>query len=366
LAASVFGSGDTALAIDLDDVVFSSIPGDGEAPGKATDQDSGTKYLNFGKEKTGLIVTPAAGSSIIQSLRLTSGNDEPPRDPLTYTLYGTNDPITSGNHSLGDQEAWSLISSGSTGLDTDPGRQAFGAIQDFANSAAFTSYKLVFPMVRDAGAANSMQVADVSLFTAAGGGGSQILATGDFAIAIGEQTGSVSSYPGNEAPPNALDGDSGTKYLNFANRNSGLIVSRADGRPTVVTGLTFTTANDAPGRDPLVFDLYGTNDSVTSADNSLGDQENWSLVGSGSTGLEDFFDMGDGNERRGETGAAQPVANSTAYRAYRLVFPTLRGGEGEGIMQVADVLFDGTVVPEPTALGLLLLGLVGQGFRRKR
>lgn len=368
-AVTLFGPGDDIIAIDVDVVFPSSYPG-AEAPINTTDQNVATKYLNFGAAGTGFIVTPSGGSSTVQSLQLTSGNDAPERDPATYDLYGTNDAICSGDNSGGDCESWTLISSGSAGLDVDPGRSMNGTVQDFVNGTAYSSYKMIFPTLRDAGTANSMQVTDVQLFTGSGGGGAGIL--GGFvphtALAVTDNpAGGQSSYPDpNEAPDKAIDGDLGTKYLNFANTNSGFIVNRADGLPTIVESLTFTTGNDAPGRDPLKFDLYGTNDPVTSADNSLGDSENWTLiVADASTGLEDFFDMGDMNERRGETGAAQAVANSTAYAAHRIVFSELRGGAGEGIMQVGEVLFEGTVVPEPSSMLLALCGIVLCGVRRK-
>lgn len=368
-AVTLFGPGDTAIAIDLDLVHPSSYPG-GEPPVNATDQNVATKYLNFGASGTGFIVTPSGGSSTIASLQLRAANDAPERDPLTYDLYGTNDAICSVDNGGGDCEAWSLISSGMTGLDVDPGRDMDGVVQDFANGNAYTSYKMIFPTLRDAGAANSMQVNDVQFFTGAGGTGATIM--GGFvphtAIAVTDNPpGSQSSYPDpNEAPDKAIDGDLGTKYLNFANTNSGLILSRADGLSTIVEQLTFTTGNDAPGRDPLQYDLYGTNDPITSADNSLGDSENWSLIVAGaSTGLEDLFDDGDGEEHRGETGLAQAVANSTAYSAHRIVFSELRGGTGEGIMQVGEVLFEGTVVPEPSSLLLALCGIAFCGTRRK-
>jgi hypothetical protein len=368
-AVTVFGPGADVLAIDTDLVFPSSYPG-GEAPINTTDQNIATKYLNFGKEGTGFIVTPGGGSSTIQSLVFTTGGDEPPRDPATYDLYGTNDAICSTDNGGGDCESWTLINSGNAGLDIDPGRQMDGTIQDFANGNAYTSYKMIIPTLRDAGLANSMQVTDVQLFTGAGGSGSTIL--GGFvshpALAVTDNpAGSQSSYPDpNEAPGKAIDGDLGTKYLNFANTNSGLILTRADGRSTVVDSLTFTTGNDAPGRDPVKFDLYGTDEPIASTDNSLGDGESWTLITAGaSTGLEDFFDMGDGNEMRGVTGTPQAVANTTDYSSYRIVFSELRGGDGEGIMQVGEVNFGGTIIPEPTSLLLALSGLVLCGLRRK-
>lgn len=359
-AVTLFGPGDTAIGIDTDVVPDSSYPG-AEVPGNAVDQATAptTKYLNFGGPRTGFIVTPTAGASIVQSLQLRSGNDAPNRDPMTYELYGTNDPITSADNSFGDQESWSLVSSGASGIETDPGRDALGTIQDFGgNSTSYTSYKIVFPTLRDFPNTNSMQVDDVALFTAPGGGGTQILAAGDPALAI-DDFGSQSRYPSGEAPSFGLDGDSGTKYLNFGKEDTGLIVARADGKSTIVTGLTFTTGGDAPERDPLTWDLFGTNDPISSSANSLGDQESWSLVDSGITG----FDTDPG---RNATAAPVAVNNGSAYSGYRLVFTSLRDAANANSMQVADILFDGVVIPEPTTVSLMLLGCLTLIGRCKR
>jgi hypothetical protein len=52
---------------------------------------------------------------------------------------------------------------------------------NFDNDAAFSSYLVVFPTLKDAGSANSMQVADVQLFDAAGTG---IFAPGDTILGV--------------------------------------------------------------------------------------------------------------------------------------------------------------------------------------
>ena len=93
-------------------------------PAFAIDNDFVTsKYRNFGELDTGFIVTPtfSGGShsgTVVSALRIWTGNDAPERDPLTFTLEGTNgDPLMG---------IYTLIASGSTGVDTDPGRSHGG------------------------------------------------------------------------------------------------------------------------------------------------------------------------------------------------------------------------------------------------
>jgi len=75
------------------------------------------------------------------------------------------------------------------------------------------------------------------------------------------------NWPVNEAPALAIDDNTGTKYLHFNGDfepdlgPTGFRVTPSDSQ-NVVTGLTFTTANDYPGRDPIAFELYGSNISI--------------------------------------------------------------------------------------------------------
>ena len=163
--------------------------------------------------------------------------------------------------------------------------------------------------------------------------GALILAPGDAIIAVDpDGPRSSSDYPAGEAPPNALDNNSGTKYLNFAGAYTGFIVTPSGAAS--VNSFTITTANDAEGRDPSSWALYGTNDAITSADNSTGLAENWTLIGSGSVSLP---------SDRFTTGPVVSVSNSNAYSSYRMLYPTLKG---DPLMQIADVAFyestDGT------------------------
>jgi glucose/arabinose dehydrogenase len=146
------------IPIDADG--FSSSP-DNEQAMNALD---GTlaKYLNFGRENSGFIITPSGTPTVVTQFRITTADDFSQRDPASYQLYGTNDAILSTEHSDGTGETWTLIASGSLSLPNV--RNTLGPIVSFANSTAYTSYKMLFPTVKDAGGANSMQIAEINFF----------------------------------------------------------------------------------------------------------------------------------------------------------------------------------------------------------
>src|SRR5690606_7172091 len=112
---NVLTPSDFIIAIDADFVVpASSTPASGnEDVGNAIDGIGTNKYLNFGRENSGFIVTP--GSSTIQNLRLNTANDAEARDPATYILQGTNVAIATPDHGTGDEidYMWQTIGSGS-------------------------------------------------------------------------------------------------------------------------------------------------------------------------------------------------------------------------------------------------------------
>lgn len=347
VAASSYGDmtallapGDAILAIDADGMVSNSSYPAAESPSKALDGLSNTKYLNFGRENSGFIVTSAAaGATILQSFTLTTANDWAQRDPLSWALWGTNDAIVSTDNSIGAAESWTLIGEGTVALPD--ARFTVGPVVSVANSTAYTSYKMMYPTLKDAGATNSMQVADVSFFQSSDGSGPSFLAASDPILAI--HAGPDSSYPGAENPANAIDGDGmGTKYLNFGGVNSGLIVTPSSGL-TLVKGFQITTGNDAPERDPASWELYGTNEVIASTDNSDGLAEIWTLIDSGTITLPDG---------RNVLGDMVAVDNSQVFASYKMVFPNLK--DNNSIMQISEIQFFG--VPEPLTLSLLGLG----------
>ena len=151
----ILAPGDFIIAIDADSE--SSSP-DAETVDHAIDGVT-QKYLNFGEENSGFIVTPSIGASIVGSFIITTANDAEERDPATWELYGTNEPIASTDHSTGTAESWTLIDSGSVSLPA--ARNTVGPPVTVNNTANYASYKMLFPTVKNADAANSMQIAEI-------------------------------------------------------------------------------------------------------------------------------------------------------------------------------------------------------------
>ncbi len=353
LAVNSFGAhallapGDAIIAVDADGLVSnSSYPG-GEAPAKVLDSTPSTKYLNFGKENSGFIVTLAAGAAAVQSFTLTTANDAVARDPLTWMLWGTNDAIVSADNSTGLAENWTLIDSGTVALPD--ARMTLGPVVSFANSTAYSSYKMMYPTLKNAPATNSMQVADVAFYETSDASGTNVMTPSNLILAV--HAGPDSSYPGAENPANLIDGSANTKYLNFGEKNSGFIVTPSAGL-TMVQGFQITTANDVAERDPTSWILYGTNDPITSGDNSDGLAENWILIDSGDLVLPaDRFTLGD----------LVAVDNADFFASYKLLFPTLKS-DTINCMQIAEIQFYG--IPEP--MTLCFLGMGGLALLRRR
>src|SRR5690606_26858861 len=90
-------------------------------------------------------------------------NDAPDRDPTSYELWGTNDVIASADNTDGlNDENWTLLSAGALALpDVRKDSSTWIAID---SATPYSSYKLVFPTIKNAAATNSMQIAAVQLY----------------------------------------------------------------------------------------------------------------------------------------------------------------------------------------------------------
>ncbi|MCP9807507.1 FG-GAP repeat protein, partial [Cyanobium sp. T1B-Tous] len=138
-------------AIDLDGASQSRTPS-GEGAAQALDGNALTKYLNYGKANAGLEFS--YGSAVrIESFVITTANDAPERDPASYALYGA----------VGSE--WRKISAGVLSLPQE--RRTEAAVVTITNPSFYSGYRLVFPSLRSASAATSLQLADVQLRGAA-------------------------------------------------------------------------------------------------------------------------------------------------------------------------------------------------------
>ena len=152
-----------------------------------------------------------------------------------------------------------------------------------------------------------------------------------------------SDWPGNEAPPLAIDDNTATKYLHFkgdfdpdpGTGGAGFRVTPSSSQ-SIVTGLTFTTANDAPGRDPIEFELYGSNVSINGP---------YTLIASG-----DIVDFSQPEEWPRYTINETEIRfnNDIPYDHYQLLFAAIRGpvGGSTNSMQISEVELLG-MTPSP-------------------
>jgi hypothetical protein len=133
-------------------------------------------------------------------------------------------------------------------------------------------------------------------------------------------------WPGAEHPALAVDNNVNTKFLHFKGEDepTGFQITPLDG-PSVVTGLTLTTANDAVERDPIAFELSGSNDSIDGP---------YTLIAAGD--IVDF--AGEASWLR-FTMNATPITfdNDVAYAHYQIMFTAVRNPASANSMQIAEV-----------------------------
>jgi len=86
---------------------------------------------------------------VTRGLHFTTANDAANRDPITVTLEGSNETSID---MLQMASSWTLIYNGSTGISAtvDPGRNTYVTPQNFTNTKAFVSYRLLVTSQRGA------------------------------------------------------------------------------------------------------------------------------------------------------------------------------------------------------------------------
>lgn len=157
-----------------------------------------------------------------------------------------------------------------------------------------------------------------------------VTAPGDPIVGI---PGGAGDWPTNEAPPNAIDDNVNTKYLNFRAADpqpTGFRVTPSK-KETIVVGLSFTTANDAPERDPVAWRLSGSNEGIDGPYTEI------------ASGRIADFEQPTAWPRFTKTTTPIVFANTTPYDHYELLVTAVRNPGAANSMQVAEVeLLDGT------------------------
>jgi hypothetical protein len=298
-----------------------------EAPPLAVDDNVETKYLHFDGDfdpdpnlgPTGFKVTPCVGPTIVTGLTFTTANDVPGRDPVAYELHGSNVDIDG---------PYKLIASGDIVDFNEPNEWPRFTINEtpitFENATVYKHYQVLFPAIRGpvGGSVNSMQIAEVEL----------IGVTEDILVDITAPGNTIygyptdSDWPSSESPLKALDDDVDTNYRHKKGEKqpTGLVVTPS--KKKVVNRLTFTTADDAPERDPVAFKFYGSNDDVYGGP--------WTLIASGT--IDDF------NQETAwprQTMNETPIMfdNDVAYKHYRIMITEVRDAGSADSMQLAEL-----------------------------
>ena len=192
-----------------------------------------------------------------------------------------------------------------------------------ASGASLSNVSSLTIGIEGAGAAGIVYIDDIRLYpeVLAYHKLPDVTAAGDTVVGVPDD----GDWPDAETPDLAVDDDVNTKFLHRQGgaMATGIQVTPAVGA-TVVTGLTLTTANDASDRDPITFELSGSNAGIGGP---------YELIAAG-----DIVDFAGEAEWPRFTKNATLIMfdNTVAYAHYQIVFPTLRG-ESETLMQIAEV-----------------------------
>jgi hypothetical protein len=112
-------------------------------------------------------------------------------------------------------------------------------------------------------------------------------------------------------------------------------------------------------RDPTSYTLYGSNSAIGggTAVSSL------TLISSGSFTLPANRNLIAGDA----FSSTVTFTNTTAYSNYLIIFPTIKNAPGTAnSMQIGEVVFTGTAVPEVSGSLLLVAGVLPMLRRRRR
>lgn len=267
-------------------------PDSAEGSLKVIDNDYSTKFLTNGFPQEFYMQQNFEVPQVVNKYTFTSGNDAPDRDFKTWELLGSND---GANFDLLDTR-------------TDQTFTARNQTREFTfdNDQAYRYYRI--NVLANNGSTliqlTEWRLLNLKLLTF---GPQDITATATTTVSRENRNGADS----NEASIRVTDGDLGTKFLLFDFNNPEWIQQEFVTAQRV-TKYTLTSANDAPGRDPVEWTLSGSNDGT-----------NFTVI---DTRTSQSF------ESRGQTREFL-VTNENSYTYYRL---DILANGGDGLFQLAE------------------------------
>ena len=140
---------------------------DGDFDGP-TETEVFTKYLNFAKLNTGYIFTVSGAAVIPTALSFTTAGDAEARDPASYVLYGSNTAFAAGLAGTIYQVDTDFTEISREVLSLPSGRSLEIANVAVSGAAAYRTFLLVFPTLKDAATAEAMQIGEAAIVTAGG------------------------------------------------------------------------------------------------------------------------------------------------------------------------------------------------------
>ena len=263
---------------------------------------------------TGFQTTPLSGETIVTGMTFTTAEDAAECDPIAFELYGSN---------AGIDGPYNLIASGAIVDFNEPNEWPRLTKNEtpisFENAALYKHYQVLFTAVRGA---ESAKIAEFELIGVTEDVLVDITAPGN--TIYGHPTDV--DWPGSESPLKALDNNIETNYRHNKGEKqpTGFVVNPS--KKKVVDRLIFTTADDAPERDPVAFELYGSDGHVYTGP--------WTLIASGTI---DDFNQETPWPRMSKNDTPIVFDNDVAYKNYKLLITEVRDAESADSMQFAEV-----------------------------
>ncbi len=170
-------------------------------------------------------------------------------------------------------------------------------------------------------------------------GGQEDLVANQFVIGFAGTTADTNNWPGAESPDHAIDGVA-QKYLNFGKTYTGFVINPQfnNENGSIVSSMQLWTANDAVPRDPASYELWGSNAALDlSGITTVFEMSDFSLISSGDLALPAGRGGTGGAPLNGINSQTVTFANSSPFREYLIIFPTVKDEVAANSMQIGEV-----------------------------